>query len=438
MFIGFLLVILNIALIPVLLFVDGAVAQACITGLSAAALAMAGLNMQAGGPEHLRPTLPRLAVAALVPAIWMLIQILPLGLFGIGHPIWSSASTALGSSLSASLSVDPGNTLIALGRYAGFVALSLAVSILMVERRNAEWALFVLLSASAAVALLVLSRSDIILGNSQTTIQNGTRAAALTILAIGCVVAVAAILRAYERSETRKSGPGLLVLSDAAPGMAVGGIVFILCALALLRFGDDYIIMAAGLGLSTFAALALTRRLGFGVWGMAAIGIVLAAIAFAVFNLSGTFRSSNPLLAFVSSGKSVAAGFTERMLADVRWGGTGGGTFVELAELYRDVNEQVFSTTSSVSTAAVLAIDLGRPALFFIGIGVVVLAVILLRATIRRGRDSFFPAAGVASIVVLTTTAFGNTAVLTTAPAIVAATIIGLAIAQSTGRTAKR
>ncbi len=386
--VGFILTLASIALIPFLLFVDGGIAQSGLTALSAMALAMTALHLKATEIDHLRPVLPRIVIAALLPAAWMLVQILPLGVFGLGHPIWASASTALGSKLFASVSVDPGTTLIMVGSYAGFVALGLAVSIITIERPAAEWTLFTLLAASTAVAILVLSRPNIIIDSTLPSVQSGKLTSALTIVAIGCVIAVATAVRAYERSETRKRGPGWLVLTAAMPGISIGAAAFVLCTLALIRFGQTYIVAATIVGVGAFAALALIRRLGFGVWGMAAIGIALAAIAFAMFNQTNIIRSNNLLLAFVNPGKD--SGTAARMLADIRWGGNGAGTFAELAQLYRDIDEVTADATSVVSTVALMAIELGWPVLILMGVGVAFLTVMLLRATIRRGRDFSF------------------------------------------------
>jgi len=437
-FLGFLLTITSIALIPIVLFFDGAIAQSCISALSAAALAATAVHVQLDEIDHLRPTLPRFMVAALLPAAWMLVQTLPLGIFGIGHPIWSSASIALGSSLFASLSIDPGTTLVALGRYAGFVALGLAVSMITVERRNAERTLFALLAVSAAIALLAIVRPDMIFDLSRYAPDSEAISSVPTIVAIGCIVAVAITVRAYERSETRKKGPSWLVLTGAIPGMAIGGITFFLCLLVLVRIGKGYTIAATGISLGMFAALSLIRRLGFGIWGVAAVGIALTAIAFAVFSQADIVNSTNPLLAFANSGKSGATELAARMLVDARWSGIGAGNFAELSQLYRDINQGTANMASGLSSVAIIAIELGRPALIFIGIGVIILTVILLQATMKRGRDSFFPATGAASILILSITAFGDHALLTPALAILASVITGLALAQSVGRSTRR
>jgi hypothetical protein len=435
-FLGFILAIASIASCPVLLFFDGAIMQACVTALSAATLATVALHLQPAEISHLYPALPRLVIAALLPAAWMLLQTLPLGVFGFGHPIWASTSTALGWSLAPSISVDPGATLVALGHYAGFVALGFAVSIVAIERRNAEWILFALLAVSGVIALLLLVQSDTLASSAGGTRQSETLISSPTIVAIGCIIAVATAVRAYERSETRNRGSSWSILMAAIPGIVISGFVFLLCLLALIQSGIGYIIAATVIGLGIFAALSLIRRLGFGVWGMVAISIALIAIAFAIFSQADIARSTNPLLSFVNSGKnepSVAA----RMLADVRWVGTGAGTFAELSRLYRDIDQSTIMTAGT-SSAAVVAIELGYPALIFVGIGIVVVTFILLQATIKRGRDSFFAATGAASIPILGICAFGDPALLTSSLAVIASVTTGLALAQSAGRSAIR
>ncbi len=434
MFVSLILSVACIALSPVLIFFDGTIAQACLTALSAAALATSVYTIRSEQIHNLQPMSSRIAFAALLPAAWMLIQALPLGILGLGHPIWASAGSALGLNLTASISVDPGTTIIVLGRYAGFVALGLAVSIITIDRGYAERILFTLLAISVLTALFSLGRPDLII---ESDVLGGAVSSTSTIIGIGCIVCVAATVRAFERSEIKSQGSRPLAFSSSAPGIAIGIVGFFLCALALIRIGQKYALLATVFGLGAFAALALIRRLGFGVWGMAAIGATLIAITFAVFAQTDIIQSSSPLLAFSNPGKD---GLTtaERMLADIRWGGSGAGALGELIELYRDVDETTFNAISGFSTVAIVAIDLGRPMLIVIGVGVIVLTIILLQGTIRRGRDSFFPATGAGSLLVLCITSFGDSALLRPAVAIYASVVIGLAIAQSAGRRAHR
>jgi hypothetical protein len=435
--VGFLLILANIGLIPVFIFFDGAIAQACGIALSAAALAAVAVRMQPKDIDRRRSVLLGATITGLFPALWMFVQALPLGGFGIRHPIWSSTSAALGVPLSSSLSVDPGATLIALGQYTGCIALGLATSIVTIDRRKAERILFALLAITTAISILVIVRINVVIDASRPSSESGVLVFIPSVLAIGCVIAVTTAIRAYERRETRTQDPRRLVLSEAAPRMMIGIVPFFLCGVALIRVGQDYILAATAIALGIFAALALIRRLGFGGWGMAAIGIVLTAIAFAVFAESGMTRSSDPLLAFVDPGTVMGTGLAGRLLADLRWSGSGAGTIAELIQLYGNI-DGTSANNVHLSAVAIIAIEVGRSALVLIAIGVMILEFILLRATIKRGRDSFFPGAGVASIAILSIGAFGDSAALTIVLGTLMSVIVGLALAQSAGRSTER
>jgi hypothetical protein len=62
-------------------------------------------------------------------------------------------------------------------------------------------------------------------------------------------------------------------------------------------------------------------------------------------------------------------------------------------------------------------------------------AVILLRASLRRGRDSFYPMAGAACVITLSLLNFMNSGTLGTGAALLFAPTPGLAFAQSKSRT---
>ncbi len=145
--------------------------------------------------------------------------------------------------------------------------LGLATSIVTIERRKAEWMLFALLAASTTIAIFVWARPSIVVDLSRSPFANGILPWIPTVLAIGSIVAVATAIRAYERSETRTKGPSSLILRGAAQRLALGIAIFVLCATALIRVGQGYILAATAVALTIFAALALIRRLGFGVWG---------------------------------------------------------------------------------------------------------------------------------------------------------------------------
>jgi hypothetical protein len=421
---GFALSCLTIALTSVLLLSDGSIARGGIAALSAAALATTAFRWSQAETDLPNSAVTRLTVVALVPAIWMLAQVMPFGLVGLGHPVWESVSGALGRTISATISLDPGATVIAIGRYTGFVALGLAVALSTLDRQNAERMLFVLLATSTMAAVLLLSG---FVGTPALT-------SAITICAVGCIVAAAAAIRAYERSETRRKGSESTVLANAATGLGIAGISFVLCLTAIMRFAPAYLIAATAIGLGIFAALALTRRLGFGMWGFSALAITLIIIAAAA--LPGISQLGNPLMALVDYSNRGDVETATRMIADGRWSGSGGGTFSEVAQLYRDFDARAGGVSGGPTTAAILRVELGWPVTIFAAISTIVSIIFLLTAAVRRGRDSFYPATGTASLCILLTTSLADRALLDTSVALTITAIIGVAVAQSAGRRA--
>ena len=59
----------------------------------------------------------------------------------------------------------------------------------------------------------------------------------------------------------------------------------------------------------------------------------------------------------------------------------------------------------------------------------------LVRAALRRGRDSFYPALGAGCLLALLIEGVANSGMFTPAVSILGPVIAGLGIAQSTGRT---
>ena len=82
-----------------------------------------------------------------------------------------------------------------------------------------------------------------------------------------------------------------------------------------------------------------------------------------------------------------------------------------------------------------LLVELGRPMTVMIGVVTCIAIVVLLRASLRRGRDSFYPALGAGCLMALLIRAFADAEIFAQSVSIIAAGTIGLALAQSTGRT---
>src|SRR5882672_965176 len=102
---------------PAILVFDGPIIHGLIIAAAALSVAIIALRIRPGEADFLSSVVRPLAVVAVVPALWMLIQVLPLKTIGLANPIWDSAASALGRPLAGSISIDPGATLVSLARY---------------------------------------------------------------------------------------------------------------------------------------------------------------------------------------------------------------------------------------------------------------------------------------------------------------------------------
>jgi hypothetical protein len=169
------------------------------------------------------------------------------------------------------------------------------------------------------------------------------------------------------------------------------------------------------------------------------LAIAVPAIAIAGFLvLSKPELGTNSItLAFATKAPPSLTSMSQRILDDAPLTGTGAGTFAAIAPIYRDADDQTERFSAPTATSE-LAIELGRPTLWLIVATMVGAAFVLLRAALRRGRDSFYPAAGGSCLVALMFLCFTNAGVLGSAAAIIVAATLGLAFAQRESRTVQQ
>jgi hypothetical protein len=418
---------------PAILLFDGPIVRGLIAAATVSGMVTLLRALRPGEAAFfLSIARPVLFVIA-VPAAWMLIQALPLGV--LAHPIWTSASEAIGHRIFGSISIDIGASVMALGQYLTLVAIAVWSGAVAVDRHRAEWILFSLLVATALVALMavVIQIVDV---TTPGFAAAAVRTQSVDCAAIGIIIAGATGIRTLERYETRHASPDrsirllMLTFGSCAAALAI-------CVVALIIDGRANVIIAAGYGAAGVAAMVLIRRLGFGPWGI--VAIALPAIALAAF-----LTASNPALGTKSLSVMFAThlpepliGTTQRVLADTPSWGNGAGTFSAIAPIYSDIDE-IVPMVGPPTVAAAIAIELGSPALWFMIVATIVAIVVLFRAAMQRGRDSFYPAAGASCLLTLLLLAFVNSGLLGMAEAIIAAATVGLAFAQSKSRSVHR
>jgi len=429
---SFLLAILLLST-PALIVFDGAIIRGSVAAAAAVMLAIVALRIRPGEVGPLQTVVRRPAIVAVVLALWMLAQVLPLQSFGLAHPIWKSAEDALGQSLAGSISIDPGLTLTSFIRFLSIIAIAFVATAVTVDRQRAELVLYALTAVTAAIALMLLALDFggfKFLGAVNDAVPVGT---AIDIAGLGVVLAAATALHTFERGKSRR--PGQLnsvawVWSAFVVSLVALGISF----LALVVGATSQIHFAVACGVATLAVAIMIRRFGIGPWGISAIISATVFVAAATLILQPGIRTFGLSLAFADHAPAPQIAVTQRALSDNSWAGTGAGTFAAVLPIYRNTDE-ISTGPAAPTAAAAIAVEMGRPFLGVTFIATIALIAVLLRGAWRRQRDSIYPIVGASCVVVIMLLAIGNVAVLNTSVLIIAAIVIGAGMAQTESRS---
>jgi hypothetical protein len=418
-----------LAATPILAIANGPFAQHAVAFAAAIMLAAAtGSKAEIIAAAQL---LKRFSLAALFPILWMVLQAVPLPFSSLANPIWPTTSTALNeASLLGHISLDPGATLRSLIFF--LIDLSLLVSTVIItkDRHRAETILFVLSAVTTFMSVEVLvGQFDTfarVIPSADMAASPFSAAAALAALANGALIA-----RAIERHLNQPDISNFLsarLLFGVFSGLS--GIAVALAAMTILAQGS--VLAATGLGFSVIFFIAIVRRLGFHPWPSAILFAIFVAIACAV--AVPRFQPGvSGLLGFATSAAPGSLAPAERALSDASWLGSGVGTFELVSRAYQDFGSKPLLVPPS--TAVSIAIEWGRPALLILAGVAAQLFLFVFRGAVRRGRDSFFPSAAAASVLVVLCESFFDSSLLTPTVQIIIAVIIGLGLSQSAGRT---
>lgn len=406
---------------PLTVISSGLFSLGLITLAVALLLTIIALQIRTVEINFLAPIIYPVAIFAAIPALWMLFQILPLKAIGLANPIWESAATALGRSIGGSVSIDTGATIVALVRYLSMIAVSLAAAAVATDRHRAEGLLSVLTASATAIALMKL-----------TTVLD-LRDAATVCSVLGVILAATGIACVMERrrmrGENRRNSVVWFGLSFAGYFVALA-----ICLLAIPAATDSQTLFALACGVATFIVAIVIRKFHMGPWGYSAIIAVGLVVAVAVITFQPATRTLGLTLAFASQAPRSLVTLTQRILSETGWAGTGAGTFAAVLPIYQDLDE-ITSGTNAPNALSAIAIEMGRPFLLAISAAAAALIITFLHGAARRRRDSFYSTAGASCIVAVVLLAFGSEAMLSTPATILLAAIIGVAIAQSKGRS---
>lgn len=428
---GYYLLIGLVGFSPALLFFSSPITAGVLVAYAAVAVAVIGFSIRPGEAGYLTRTARPLFLCTLVPAIWMLIQILPLPMSNLVHPIWISAQAALDNSIWGSISIDRGSAVMAFISYAFAASVIFISAAVTIDRSRAEDLLFWLtfITTFAAVIFVVLQ-----LGVVNTLVPDEFMMPAdswIALTGLGAILNATASIRAIERYETRRSSQNASFNQFFFRLIAyVAAAAF--CAISIIAFAGTPMVFAMVFGLAAFGAVVIIRRLGLGPWVNIVFALTIIVVGLTI--IMTNWQSGDLAIRFASNSSQASNQVIQSMLIDTRWMGNGAGSFGALLPIYQTIDNSIAGPYAPTA-AATISIELGRPALYVILTIAIILLVQLLRGALKRGRDSFYPAAGASSIVLLTLEAFCDSALLEKSATIIACSIIGVALAQSVSRT---
>lgn len=433
MVIPFSLIAGLLGVVPILIFWDSALARALLANYVALIVVLVAVDLRPGEGSHFTRIIRPIVLAAVIPAAWMLVQVLPLPFSALLHPIWVSARDTLKGELLGSISIDTGASLVALTGYFTAIGIAIASAAVTIDRQRAEW----MLMALAALATLVAVLLDVYrLGGLFFIPQSATAAPAQSmqaISALGVLVTAAAAILAFERFETRHPSLGLSVLSFSR--LFVYCLIgFAITSASVLLFAPRPVVFAAGCGLMTMVWVLIMRRLGLGRWSGVVAGVMgFAAAALIVVNQWGS-ESIALSLRFAAERSPALVATTQRLLAQATWVGSGAGSYRALLPIYRTADDLAL-TSLAPTTASGAVIELGWPIFAVMLLLAAGLFVAMLAGSLRRGRDSFYTTLAAGAVVLAAIEAFCDASLLTYSVATTVAVVIGLGVAQSVSRT---
>jgi hypothetical protein len=412
---------------PLFLAWNGPIAGALIAGVAAIALALTSLGLRPGETEFLVSVTRLPLIASALPALWMLFQVLPLGLFA--HPIWKSTASTLHQPMLGSISIDPATSLASLAAYLSLVAVGFVSAAVAVDRNRAETLLIALTFAATVTGLFIIAQHPFPLAS---WLPDFNWKGAIECISLGTIAAAANLMRTVERYMTRKQRQARLKNIRA---LFASFVALVVCLIAVALSATATILFATGYGLLMLTLPFMIHHFALRAWGIIMLAVPALAIAAILVGAYFPQRDVSLPLAFAGGSSPLVVELDQRMLNDTPFVGAGAGTFSALSSIYRE-KEDLHLTKAPATTAAGIAIEYGQQALWLIITAAIAGAFIFMRYALHRGRDSFYSAMAGSTLLTIVLLAFGDAGLLSEASGVLVAAILGIGIAQTKGRTA--
>ncbi|CAH1669165.1 conserved membrane hypothetical protein [Hyphomicrobiales bacterium] len=418
MTIPFIALTMIVALIPVMGMIDALQAIGVALAILAVALATTAFFVPAVALSRFTRLIhPALIAVLAAPALWMVLQLLPMPARSLDNQIWASAASALNRPLTGAITVDIGATLLSLVQYCMVAATMLVAAAVALDRKHATNLLYLLIAVTTVTAAQLVVIELGLFDRAQADAEELT-----LITVMGVVLSCAAALNIYDQlprpsKARRASTPPVAIFAAAC-------VAFLICATALLIRSETGPIVAALFGITAQGAIFAIHRWSPGPWGKAGLAVSVIVILFGAVALVPIRQNVDFAIAW--SMQSPIA--TERMLTDVPFAGTGAGTYEALLPIYRDASS---NANQAPTAAAVITIELGRAFFGSLIIAIFCCAWLLFRRSLTRRQDYVFAGAGATMLAMTPLLLFVNGGLLGLGASLLVSIVGGVAFGQS-------
>jgi hypothetical protein len=285
--------------------------------------------------------------------------------------------------------------------------------------------LYLLTAVAALVAAAQLARE---LGYFWFWHAAGGDVGAALIAAIGIIASCSLLIRLHRKLSRERKRAALPSRATSA-ALAGGAVALVFCSLSILIPEDISVLFAALFGAGVPISIFVIRKWSLGVWGK--LGVLATALIILAGFLAVTPIKTDvdPTLALSRSDSPSA----ELMLSDVPLLGRGAGSVGDILPIYRDLNDR--SSHRSMTAAALITVEMGRAFLWLFVLALATGAALLIRASLRRSRDSVYAACGAGILLAILLITFLNSNLLSLPASLLASAALGLAWAQSRSDT---
>jgi hypothetical protein len=425
MVVALVVLVVLISLAPAYGIIGSNTATGLVCAVAAFALAALAGTLDIGAVRKLRLFSPALLIILLAPLAWMLLQVEPLPLAWFSDPVWASTSAALNLPMAGSISVDAGATLLSFLRYCAVLATAFITAAITLDRQSASRMLHLLTAVAALIALAQLARE---LSYFWFWHPAGGDVGAALIAAIGIIASCSLLIRLHRKlsRERKRAAPPKRATIFALAG---GAVALVLCVLSILVPEDMSVLFAALFGAGVPISIFAIRKWSLGIWGKLGVLATASIILAGFLAVTPIKMDVDPTLA-LSQNDSPSA---ELMLSDVPLLGRGAGSVGDILPAYRDLNDR--SSHRSMTAAALITVEMGRAFLWLFVLALIIGAALLIRASLRRSRDSVYAASGGGILLAILLVTFINSNLLTLPASLLASAALGLAWAQSRSDT---